>query len=546
MDQTPAEATVMREGRAVRLSVDDIRVGDVMVVRPGERIAMDGVVTSGESAVNQAPITGESMPAEKFTGDEVYAGSINGSGALDVRVTRLARDNTLARIVHLVEEAQVQKAPAQQVVDRFARYYTPAVIAGAILIAAAPTLLSFVGIATVTPLEGFYRALVLLVISCPCALVISTPVSIVAAIGNAARRGILVKGGASLEVAGSVNVVAFDKTGTLTAGRPVVTDVISLNDQSADNILALAAAIESRTDHPLASAIMHEARHRRVTPLAVEQVEALPGLGAKGIVNGTTYFIGSVRLFADDASATGAPRSSMGAGASERAAIPDSVAARLEQLQRQGKTAMLVGRDGEPVGLIAVADQARAMSAAAVAGLRRVGIRRIVMLTGDNAETARTVANELGVDEFRAQLLPEDKVAAIGELLAEYGRVAMVGDGVNDAPALATATIGIAIAATDTALETADIGLMSDDLTQLPFIIALSRHTVSVIRQNIAASLLTKAAFLALGFLGLATLWMAVAADMGTSLLVTLNGMRLLAVGHQPLAVKQKVLTADD
>jgi len=515
--------------------VAELVVGDVILVRPGERIPMDGRVIQGTSAVNQAPITGESIPVEKAGGDNVFAGTVNGEGALEIEVTHLAEDNTLSRIIHKVEEAQAQKAPSQRWVDRFARYYTPAVVGLAIFIAAVPPL--FFGQPFLEPPTGshgwLYRALALLIIACPCALVISTPVSIVSAISNAARNGVLVKGGAYLEAAGGLRVIAFDKTGTLTRGEPTVTDVIPCEGYSETEVLSLAAAIESRSEHPLARAVVNTAEERGIAFSSAQDFQALIGRGARARLDSKPLYIGNRTLLAE----MGTP-------------LPDSLRAQAEVLESEGKTVMFVAvedpsaehaegrsaRFGEndgrlsPVGLIAVADTVRPDAREAVAALKRSGIRHTVMLTGDNERTAVAIAAQVGVDEAQANLLPEEKVDAVERLLAEYDQVAMVGDGVNDAPALARATVGIAMggAGTDQALETADIVLMADDLDKLPFAMQLSRRTLSVIRQNIGFSLLVKAVFMALAIPGLATLWMAVFADVGASLIVIVNGMRLL------------------
>jgi len=513
--------------------VAELAVGDVILVRPGERIPMDGQVTKGASAVNQAPITGESIPVEKKPRDDVYAGTVNGEGALEIKVTRLAADNTINRIIHKVEEAQAQKAPSQRWVDQFARYYTPAVVGLAVFIAAVPPL--FFDQPFLEPGTGvhgwLYRALALLIIACPCALVISTPVSIVSAISNAARNGVLVKGGAYLEAAGGLRVIAFDKTGTLTQGRPVVTDVIPLDGRTEGEVLSLAAAVESRSEHPLARAIVSAAEQRGIPFTPAEDFRALIGRGARASLDGTLAYIGNLNLFGE-----------------MRTPLPDALHVQAKRLESDGKTVMFVATagggpssalshvEGSAVGLIAVADTVRPDAREAMAALKRSGIHRTVMLTGDNERTTAAIAAQVGVDEAQANLLPEEKVEAMERLLAEFGQVAMVGDGVNDAPALARATVGIAMggAGTDQALETADIALMADDLSKLPFAMKLSRRALGVIRQNIAFSLLVKAAFVALTIPGLATLWMAVFADMGTSLIVTLNGMRLLRSKTSP------------
>ena len=507
MDLAPADALVRRGGHERRIAVDDIAVGETIIVTPGERIPIDGSVTIGESDVNQAPITGESLPADKRPGDEVFAGTINGHGALEIRVTKLRRDTTMARIINLVEVAQAQRAPSQSFVERFARVYTPAVIAVASLVAAVPPL--FFG----QPFgDWFYRALVLLVISCPCALVISTPVSIVSALAGAARRGVLIKGGIHLERAARIKVVAFDKTGTLTRGRPEVVDVIPLNGAGPLEVLRLAAALEARSEHPLARAVIRRAEQAGVLRSAGEGFRALPGLGAEAVVDGQPVLLGNHRLF------------------EERSLCSVKVEEHLAALGQAGRTAVLVARGGETIGVIGVADATRSYGAEAVAALQRESGSRVVMLTGDNSKTADAIGTSLGVDEWRAELLPADKMSAVADLQRRYGAVAMVGDGVNDAPALAAADIGIAMGAagTDAALETADVVLMADELMAVPYFLRLGRTAVRNIRVNIALALGLKALFLGLAIGGVATLWMAVAADMGASLLVIGNGLRLL------------------
>lgn len=508
MDLSPKEALIRRGGHELRLPVDEVMVGDMMIVKPGEKVAMDGVVLSGHSAINQAPITGESIPVDKGEGDEVFAGTINQQGALDVRVARNAGDNTLARILHMVEEAQGQRAPSQQFVEVFARYYTPIVTFGAVALAIIPPLFFAQPFST-----WFYRALQMLVISCPCALVISTPVSIVSAIGNASKQGILVKGGAYLEAAGALKVIAFDKTGTLTTGRPVVVDVHSLRGER-EQVLAIAAALEQRSEHPLAQAIVAHAKQAGVSIPAVTEFTAVVGKGATGEVAGTEYWIGSPRLLAEQ-----------GHGLVEAEQI-------IAKLQEEGKTAILLGDSQGVLGVFGLADELRANAPRALAQLRRAGIQQVVMLTGDNRGTAQAVAKQAGVDQYRAELLPQDKLAAVRSLLDQYGQVAMVGDGVNDAPALATATVGIAMGAagTDAALETADMALMGDDLSKVAYAMDLSRRTLTIIKQNIVFSLITKLIVLVLAVVGYANLWLAVFADTGTALIVIANGMRLMRV----------------
>jgi Cd2+/Zn2+-exporting ATPase len=529
MDLSPRRATVLHGNQEEQVPVEELRAGDRILVRPGERIPMDGTILTGESAVNQAPITGESVPVDKAGGDEVYAGTINGQGALTVRVTRLAADTTIARIIKMVEEAQAQKAPSQRYVDRFARIYTPLVIAIAAGVAVLPPLVGWLsGAGTFGALFGewVYRALVLLVIACPCALVISTPVTIVSAIASAARTGVLIKGGAHLESLGSLKVMAFDKTGTLTSGRPRVVDVRCLDHaeglnwsdcQACRDMLADAAAIERQSEHPLARAVVAEAEAQGLAPvLAIaEAVEAITGRGVRGQVNGHSLTVGThTYIHESDPDLGDSP-------------LCDAVHA----AQAAGQTAMVIRDDCCGVrGYIAVADTLRPGVRGVLAALEEVGIEHTVMLTGDNQATARAIATAAGVDDVQAELLPDQKVSAIEAMLDRYGAVAMVGDGVNDAPALARATVGIAMGAagTDTALETADVALMADDLGRLPFAVSLSQQARRIIRQNVALSLGIKAVFLALAIAGVATLWMAVFADVGASLIVTVNGMRLL------------------
>lgn len=515
MKLAPSKAMLVRDGWMERVPVADLSIGDIVAVRPGERLPMDGVVVGGVSVVDQAPITGESVPVEKREGDDVYAGTVNGQGALEVRVSRLAKDSTVSRILHMVEEAQSQKARSERFVDRFSRYYTPGVIGAAAAIAVLPPLLLQASFTT-----WLYRALVLLVISCPCALVISTPVSIVSAISNAARNGVLIKGGRYVEETGALKVVAFDKTGTLTEGRPQVTEVIGLNGRGPDQVLALAAAVEMRSEHPLSHAVLEEAHERGLAVSVAEDLQAVPGLGAKARVNGELIFVGKPQLFAKP--------------------VPGFQEAvhRVQRLQEKGRTVIMVGTAQELHGLIGVADQIRLGSKGALESLRERGIERIVMLTGDNESTASAIAHELGVDQYLAELLPEQKVQAVQTLLDRYGKVGMVGDGVNDAPALARASVGVAmgVVGTDAALEVADVALMADDLGKVSYAVGLSRQALRVIRQNIAFSLVVKGLFLALALPGLATLWMAVLADVGASLIVIVNGMRLLRYRDLPNA----------
>ncbi len=507
MDLTPPEAIVRRDGVEERVRIEEVRLDEVLLIKPGEKIPLDGTVVSGSSPVNQAPITGESLPVDKSPGHDVYAGTINGHGALDIRVTHLRKDTTLARIISLVEVAQSQRAPSQAFVERFAHYYTPAVIALAI------------GISTVPPLllgqpfdVWFYRALVLLVIACPCALVISTPVSIVSAIAAAARKGVLIKGGVHLERTARIRCVAFDKTGTLTKGAPHVVEVIPLNGAVSREILEIAAGLEARSEHPVGRAILARAVEYGVAWPECSEFRSIPGRGAEAIVGGEPALVGNHRLI------------------EERNLCNAEIHSRLEALAASGRTAVLVARTGRPLGIIALADQTREASRDTVEMLRRQGVQHVVMLTGDNHVTARALARDLGIDEVHAELLPQDKVAAVHALRKKYRTVAMVGDGVNDAPALAAADVGIAmgVAGTDAALETADIALMADELLKIPFTLRLGRATLRNIQMNISLSLGLKAVFLGLAIVGAATLWMAVVADLGASLLVIANGMRLL------------------
>jgi len=520
-----------RDGTSAEESVPvtTLQIGDRILVRPGQRIPMDGVIQAGVSSVNQAPITGESRLIEKEAGAEVFAGTINGEGSLEIRVTHLVQDNTISRLIKLVEEAQERRAPIQRMVDQFARYYTPAVVIVAALVALIPPLFFGQPFWNPTPDQfgWFYRALTLLVVACPCALVISTPVSMISALSAAARNGVRIKGGAYLEALSRVQAIAFDKTGTLTAGQPTVIAVRTTTCaapnhlimdacRACDDVLALAHAVERRSEHPLAHAITSASRERgledRYPP--AEAVTALTGRGVSGVVQGRDILIGSHRYFD-----TTIPHDSQHCDAAGQDAST-------------GYTPMLISEHGQYLGTITVADSIRESSRAAVASLKGLGLRAVVMLTGDQRATAERIAADIGVTDIRAELLPEHKVAAIHALQQQYGTVAMVGDGINDTPALATATVGIAIGGalggTNQAMETADITLMSDNLRQLPFAIRLSRATMQTIRINIAFSIGLKLIFLVLVLLGMGTMWMAVLADVGTSLLVTLHGMRLL------------------
>jgi Cd2+/Zn2+-exporting ATPase len=464
-------------------------------------------VVRGTSDVNQAPITGESVPVAKQTGETVFAGTINGDGALEVKSTKPAGDTTLAHIIRLVGEAQSRRAPSEMWVERFARVYTPTIFAAAIAVALVPPIVLDASWTVWT-----YRALVLLVIGCPCALVISTPVTIVAALASAARNGILIKGGIFVEAPARLRAIALDKTGTLTAGRPIVTEVLALADHTEAQLLSRAAGLEAQTDHPLARAIVEHARSRNIPLTVVSDFQVIPGKGARGRIDGRDYWLGSHRYLEERAQET-----------------PDLHAA-LDQRSATGQTVVVVGSDQHVCGLIVLADAIRPESADAIRQLKALGIKPVVMLTGDNRPTAEAIGGRAGVDEVRAELLPEDKVSAIADLVERHGMTAMVGDGINDAPALARASIGIAmgVAGSDAAIETADIALLADDLRKIPWLIRHSRRASAIVRQNIALSLAVKAVFVVLTFAGYASLWAAIAADMGVTLVVVANALRLL------------------
>lgn len=511
MKIAPKETLVRRDGREFTVPVEDVRIGDIMIVKPGLKLAMDGVVTKGTSTLNQSAITGESVPVTKTIDDPVFAGTLNEEGLLEVRVTKKVEDTTLSKIIHLVEESQAEKAPAQTFVDRFAKVYTPAVIIFAVLLAIVPPLAAGAS-------WGYwiYLGLALLVVGCPCALVISTPVAIVTAIGNAAKNGVIIKGGIHLEEAGSLKVIAFDKTGTLTRGVPEVTDVVAFKDNEKD-MITLAAALEKGSQHPLGSAIVRRAEEERLkfNDIAIENFQSITGKGVSAKVKQTVYYIGSPNLF-EEILTNG---------------IEKTVHHQVIGLQMQGKTVMVLGTDKSVLAVIAVADQLRDSARNVIQKLRQSGIEQTVMLTGDNKRTAGTIGKEAGVSDIKAELLPEEKLAYIKSYRGKQ-KVAMVGDGVNDAPALAEATVGIAMggAGTDTALETADIALMSDDLTKLPYTIKLSRKALAVIKQNVTFSLTIKALSILLIFPGLLTLWIAILADVGATIVVTLNSLRLTKV----------------
>lgn len=508
MTLSPPTALVRHpDGSEVSLTLSGVPVGCIVIVKPGDKIPLDGRVTLGNTSVNQAPITGESVPVTKVPGDEVYAGTINHDGAIEIVTTKVSQDTTLARIIKLVGDAQSLRSPSEQWVEKFARYYTPTVLALAMLVMVVPPLA-----AKGSWNKSFYDGLVLLVVSCPCALVISTPVSIVAAMTSAARNGALIKGGPFIESPSRLKAVALDKTGTLTEGRPHVRQVIPLNGHTENSVLEVAAALEARSTHPIAKAISAEASDRRLQIKAAESFQAVPGKGASASFQGQSVWLGSCRYL------------------QERGQETPEMQQRLNALAKQGLSVVVIGQGENVIGVITLADKVRPHARAAVVAMRQAGIGHIVMLTGDNKATAEAVGEETGVDEVRAEMLPEDKLAAIGDLVSRYGEVAMIGDGVNDAPAMARATLGIAMAAigTDAAVETADIALMSDDLSKVAWLIRHSHRTLNIIRQNIVASLGVKAVFMVLTISGTASLWSAIAADTGTSLLVIFNGLRLL------------------
>ena len=514
MELSPQEARVKIDGRESTLPVEEVAVGMIVAVRPGERVPVDGDVVAGESTIDQAAITGESAPVAKTSGDGVYAGTINQQGYLEIAATRPSTDNAIARIVRLVEEAQREKAPTAQFIDRFAAYYTPGIVLLACLVATVPWL------AFQQPLaEWVYRGLVLLLVGCPCALVISTPISIVAAIARSARSGVLMKSGAVLELLGQARVMAFDKTGTLTRGQPEVTDVIPAEGYSESDVIQMADRLEHRSEHQLAAAILRRAGHTataensgHVHTEEIEDFEAIAGRGVRARVDGTVYVCGSP----DFLRSTGYNL------------VPHEES--ISALQGAGKTALLVARDQDIAGLIGAMDTLRPEAAPALRAIHDMGIAHVVMLTGDSQPTATAIARQLPVRDVAAELLPWQKLVAIQDLVKAHGNVLMVGDGVNDAPALASATAGIALggAGADVALETADVVLMGDDLSKIPYALSLSRRTMTVIKQNIAFSLGIKALVLLLTLFGLTYLWMAILADVGATLVVAANGLRLL------------------
>ncbi len=500
-------------GNEITVTPESVQVGTIFLIRPGEKIPLDGCIVKGNSEVNQAPITGESIPVAKALDDEVFAGTINGDGLLEAKCTKLAENTVLAQIIRMVGEAQTRRAPSELWVEKFAKIYTPIVMLVAVLI-----LLTLPILFQITWHDSLYRALVLLVIACPCALVISTPVSIVASLAAAARNGVLIKGGIFIEVPSKLKALALDKTGTLTCGKPVVTKIVPLNGHSESELLERAAALEAHSNHPLAIAILDAAEKQSVQFQPAESYQIIQGKGATAQINGREFWLGSHRYL------------------EERNEETPEVHLQLEELSNAGQSVVVIGNETHVCGFIALADRVRETSTDVIRDLHRAGIEQLVMLTGDNAGTARAVADEVGIDAVHSELLPEDKVAVIESLVQQFQYVAMVGDGVNDAPAMSRSSLGIAMGAagSDVAIESADIALMTDDLTKIPWLIRHSHRTLNIIRQNIIFALSIKVLFMLLMVLDQASLWAAIAADMGASLLVIFNGLRLLQIQATP------------
>lgn len=509
----PETALVKREGASQEVPAKDVKIGEIVIVRSGAKIPLDGEIISGRSSVNEAPITGESMPIDKNKGDPVFAGTLNGEGSLEIRVTKPYSESTLSKIIHLVEEAQSQKAPTQRFVDQFARIYTPSVFVLALAVLFVPTLLLGASFSVWT-----YRALVLLVIACPCALVISTPVSIVSGLTAMARKGVLIKGGAFLEALGNLQVLAVDKTGTVTEGRPKVTQIISVNGNSEEEIIKIAASIDMHSTHPLALAVVSYAKEKGVSFVVSENYASQTGFGADARIEGHDYFVGNHRF-------------THGLGL-----CSVELEKTLRSIEELAQSVIVVGHkthdghEGEVMGILAVGDSIRTNAPGAIKALYDAGIKKVVMLSGDNQRTVNAISRQVGIEEAYGELLPDDKINRVRELLGKFKHVGMVGDGVNDAPAMAAATVGIAmgVAGTDTAIETADIALMQDDLSQLAVAIDLGRRTLRIIRGNIVFALVVKAVFLVLALSGHTSLWLAILADTGATLIVIANALRLL------------------
>lgn len=505
IDFAPAQASVRRGGLDQLLAVDQVKLGDKVIIRPGEKIPFDGKIVKGFSSVNQAPMTGESAPAEKKENDEVYAGTLNLQGTLEIEVTHSWKESRMARIIHMVEEAASRKASSQRFVDAFSRYYTPLIISLAMLITVLPPLFMHESWEV-----WFYRGLVLVVIACPCALVISTPVTIISGLSAAAREGILIKGGLFLEELGRIKTFVFDKTGTLTTGKAEVKEIYPLSGTPFSTIQT-AASIERYAKHPVAEAIVEYANRQKIGLTSVHDFQALPGLGATGQIEGQTCFVGNHRYF------------------EERGLCSRKIEETLFPLESQGYTSVLVGNEKEVIGIITLSDTVRPEAGEGLRRLRKEGVDKISMITGDNRANAAMIASRIHLNEFHAEILPDEKANIIGQLRKKFGKVAMVGDGINDAPALAAATVGIAMGekGTEVSMETADVVLMSDNLLKIPFAIRLGKETLKLIKQNMVLAIGIKGLFLVLAVMGLSTLWMAVAADMGASLLVIGNGMRI-------------------
>jgi len=526
MELAPEVAVLVEAGSERTVPVGEVEPGALIAVKPGGRVPLDAVVLKGESALDESALTGEFLPVRKAKGDLLLAGSMNGEGYVEARVTSPSGATTLDRVTRLVQEAQAAKAPAQRFVDRFARYYTPAVMTVALLTAVLPPLL------VAAPFgEWLYKGLALLILACPCALVISTPVAIVSALSAASRHGVLVKGGAHLEAAAAAEVVAFDKTGTLTRGSPVLRETRVFDGAERHEVLALAASVERGSEHPLAQALVEAARAEKLALREVTESRSIPGRGAVGTIGGVQYRVGAWEFLQEESTGGAA---STGAAEAERAVSRVGAAEAYQSFAAQGLTFVGIAASGRICGAFALADDVRPGAHETVAGLKALGVQKTLLLTGDRSPAAGLLAAALGVDEPRAGLLPEDKAEAIQELKAAGKTVIMVGDGVNDAPALAVATVGVAMggARNDVALETADITLMNDDLTKVPYVLGLARRTLAVVRQNIGFALALKAVAAALVFPGILTLWMAVLVDTLGSLLVIGNGLRLM--GHAP------------
>lgn len=521
MELAPSIARIINEdGTIEEKSIEDIPVGSIIIVKPGEKIPLDSVLTIGETSVNQAPITGESMPIQKDIGDALFAGTINGDSVIHCRVTKLASDSTLASIIRKIEESQSRRAKSEQWIERFSQYYVPSMMGASLIVITIPPIVT--GSAWY---PWMYKGLQLLVISCPCSLIISTPVSIAASIASAARNGLLVKGGVYLENAAHIEAFAMDKTGTLTTGAPRVQNIIPLNGYDAEQLLRVAVALESNSDHPLARAVQRKAKEMSVSHQPSEDFRVVKGKGGEGYVDGELFWIGSHRFLHEKV------------GNNE----PTEVHTKIQELEASGHSLVAIGSGQTIRGLISIADAVRPESIGAIQALKNENVKNIIMLTGDNAGAAKTIADSIGLDEYLAELLPENKVLEVERLMQKYKGVAMVGDGINDAPAMAACSLGIAMGAagSDTAIETADIALMSDDLEKLAWLIKHSRHTLNIIKQNVAISLLIKGAFVGLTFTNKSTLWMAMLADMGTSLLVVSNGLRLLNDGNKTTRAEQ-------